>query len=81
MSYKPSFDSGNWKCICDVCGRIFKATEILQRWDNLKVCSQDWEMRQPQDFVKGIPDLQAPPFTKPEQSNVFITTPVLPSDL
>ena len=30
-----------------------------------------WEPRQPQDFVRGVADYQAPPFTRPEQSDVF----------
>jgi hypothetical protein len=36
------------------------------------VCSGDWEIRQPQDFVHGVADKQAPPFTRPEQSDHFI---------
>jgi hypothetical protein len=36
------------------------------------VCSGDWEPRQPQDFVHGVADKQAPPFTRPEQSDHFI---------
>jgi hypothetical protein len=31
-----------------------------------------WEPRQPQDFVRGVADYQAPPFTRPEQSDSFI---------
>ena len=38
------------------------------------VCQGDWETRQPQDFVKGVADKQVPPFTRPEQSDVFICT-------
>ena len=36
------------------------------------VCSGDWEPRQPQDFVHGVADKQAPPFTRPEQLDHFI---------
>jgi hypothetical protein len=32
-----------------------------------------WEPRQPQDFVRGVADYQAPPFTRPEQSDSFIS--------
>jgi hypothetical protein len=42
------------------------------RWDGLMVCSGDWEPRQPQDFVHGVADKQAPPFTRAEQSDRFI---------
>lgn len=40
------------------------------------VCSGDWEPRQPQDFVHGVADKQAPPFTRPEQSDLFIIIPI-----
>jgi hypothetical protein len=36
-----------------------------------------FETRQPQDFVRGVADYQAPPFTRPEQSDQFIPVEVL----
>lgn len=71
MSYKPSYTSGSWKVICDECGREFKAHELQMRWDGLMVCSGDWEPRQPQDFVRGVADIQAPPYTRSESSDTF----------
>lgn len=35
-------------------------------------CEGDWEVRQPQDFVRGVADIQAPPYVRPEQSNSFL---------
>lgn len=72
MPYRPTYDKGNWKAICDACGREFKATQLRKRWDGFMVCSGDWEPRQPQDFVRGVADFQAPPFTRPESSDTFI---------
>jgi hypothetical protein len=72
MSYTPRYDRGDWNAICDVCGRQMKASALRQRWDGLKTCQDDWEPRQPQDFVRGVADYQAPPFTRPEQSDSFI---------
>lgn len=72
MSYTPRYDRGDWKCACDACGRLFKASKLQKRWDGYMVCEQDWEPRQPQDFVRGVADYQAPPWTRPEQSNTFI---------
>jgi len=72
MSYKSRWSNGSWNVICDVCGRKFKDGELQMRWDNLMVCSRDWEPRQPQDFVRGVADVQAPPFTRPEQEDQFI---------
>ena len=36
------------------------------------VCKGDWEVRQPQDYVRGVADIQAPPYVRPEQANRFI---------
>jgi len=78
MSYKPRWDNGGWNVICDACGRQFKDSELQLRWDGLMVCSGDWEPRQPQDFVHGVADKQAPPFTRAEQQDtfVFVCTPI-----
>ncbi|CAB4169799.1 hypothetical protein UFOVP907_18 [uncultured Caudovirales phage] len=72
MSYKPTYDPGSWKVICDECGREFKSGELQLRWDGLMVCSGDWEPRQPQDFVHGVADIQAPPYVRSESSDTFI---------
>jgi hypothetical protein len=66
MSHESTFDNGNWNAICDVCGREFRASQMTQRWDGLMVCKDDWEPRQPQDFVRGVADKIAPPWVRPE---------------
>jgi len=72
MSYKPRWDNGGWKVICDVCGRLYKESDLQKRWDGVMVCSDDWEPRQPQDFVRGVADKQAPPWARPEASDKFL---------
>jgi hypothetical protein len=72
MSYKSTYTPGLWKAVCDQCGREFKSNELRLRWDNLMVCSDDYEPRQPQDFVRAIPDIQAPPWTRPEGQDIFV---------
>jgi len=72
MSYKPRWDNGCWNVICDQCGRKFKNTELQPRWDGLMVCAGDFEIRQPQDFVKGVADIQAPKWVRPEQTDYFL---------
>ena len=78
MSYRSTWNPGNWLVICDECGRQFKASELRQRWDGLMVCEGDWEPRQPQDFVRGVADKMAPPYTRPEQQDefIFVCTPL-----
>ena len=36
------------------------------------VCKGDWEVRQPQDYVRGVADIQAPPYVRPEQQDHFL---------
>jgi len=72
LSYTPRYDRGNWIADCDVCGRKYKATMLTQRWDGLMCCDDDWEIRQPQDFVRGVPDTQIAPWLRPEPANSFI---------
>ena len=73
MSYRPHYVSGDWNAVCDSCGKVLKASELRQRWDGLMVCSRDWEPRQPQDFVRAVADVTAPPFTRPEPTDTFTT--------
>lgn len=72
MAYIPRYDKGDWKALCDVCGREFKASRLQKRWDGLMCCVQDWEIRQPQDFVRGVADTQIAPWTRPEPSDSYV---------
>lgn len=62
---------GGWNMICQVCGFKYKNTEMKLRWDNVWCCPEDWEIRQPQDFVRGIKDQMAIPYAVPEPPDVF----------
>ena len=73
MSYRPSYKSGDWKANCDVCGFTFKASELKDRWDGLKVCEKDWEMRHPMDLIKAPDPQKAVPWTRPEPTDQFVT--------
>ena len=72
MSYIPRYDKGNWIAMCDVCGRKYKASALTKRWDGLMCCQEDWEIRQPQDFVRGVLDTQIAPWLRSEPSDSFI---------
>lgn len=65
---------GSWNAICQSCGRKFKAVDMRRRWDGLLVCMDDFEYRQPQDFVRARVDHQTPPWTSPRPGDVFIHT-------
>ena len=72
MSLKEIYSSGDWNTICDVCGRKYKNTDLRKRWDGLMVCSQDFEERQPQDFVRARADQIAVPWSRPEAQDQFV---------
>jgi hypothetical protein len=63
---------GQNNVICDRCGMKFKSGDLLKTWDGLWVCRSDWEPRHPQDFVKGVKDLQKPSLSRPEAPDVFV---------
>jgi hypothetical protein len=63
---------GDYNAICDVCGRKFKFSRLRQKWDNTWACEQDWEPRQPQDYLKGIMDNMSVPLSRPDPPNLFI---------
>ena len=44
---------------------------MFLRWDNCRVCYRCMEIRNPQDFVRGVPDNQAPPWTRPTPPPTF----------
>ena len=72
---KNHFISGEWNVTCDVCSKKIKAHEAKQRWDGFIVCPEDYETRQPQDFVKAQVDKITVPFTRPIPTLTFTTVP------
>lgn len=56
---------GDWNATCDQCGRGFKFSSLRKRWDNAWTCDACWEIRQPQDFVRGVKDDQSVPVGRP----------------
>ena len=63
---------GDYNAICDVCGRKFKFSRLRQKWDNTWACEQDWEPRQPQDYLKGIKDNMSVPLSRPDPPSLFL---------
>lgn len=62
----PLYIPGDYKRVCDVCGFVYRASTTFKRWDGLITCSQDWEPRHPQDFVRGRTDRQNVPEPRSE---------------
>ena len=72
MGSRDFFKLGDWNAICDRCGFKRKASEMKLEWDGLRVCSECWEPRHPQDFVRGVPDNQAVAWTRPPPPDIFL---------
>ena len=73
MSKGWSYKSGDWNIICDSCGKKFKASHSKHRWDGFIVCNSCYEERHPQDYIKAKTDKISVPFTRPQQTNVFVS--------
>lgn len=63
---EPAYISGDFWRICDRCGFKKRASQTYRTWDGLYVCSEDFETRHPQDFVRGRVDNQVVPNPRPE---------------
>lgn len=68
---------GDFNALCDVCGFKFKGSMLRRRWDNLMVCQADYELRNPQDYLKVPKDNPAPPWTRPEADNTYVQFNIL----
>jgi hypothetical protein len=67
------FKGGDWNAYCDICGFKWKASYLKKRWDGFMCCPKDYEPRQSQDFVRGVPDNMSVPWSRPDQGDTFIT--------
>ena len=72
MSKGWNYSSGDWLIQCDVCSKKIKASEAKHRWDGFIVCSDDYENRHPQDFIRAKVDKISVPFSRPRSTDVFI---------
>jgi hypothetical protein len=62
---------GSYNAICDQCGFKFKNISMRTQWDGLRVCKDCFEVRQPQDFVRGVKDEQSVPIARPDSEPTF----------
>lgn len=61
-----------WDAICDRCGFKFRNYMLRKEWTGFMVCFDCWDYRHPQDFVRGVPDPQVLPWTRPDPPPVFL---------
>lgn len=76
------YAKGDHNVICQRCGFEYKRSQTRIEWDNLIVCIYGcYEERQPQDYVRGIPDIRNVQRTNPKNTPVYLTAPITPGDL
>lgn len=65
MGRADYWQPGDWNAVCSQCGRKRKASDLIKNWQGMYRCREHDEPRHPQDFVRGVPDIQTPPWTQP----------------
>jgi hypothetical protein len=60
------FASGEWNFYCELCGKKAKSSTAMKTWDGHYVCASHKEVRNPQDFIRGVTDQQPLPWTRSE---------------
>jgi ribosome-binding protein aMBF1 (putative translation factor) len=61
--------------ICDRCGFEYPLVTLRKEWTGLKVCRECYDIRHPQEFVRGKADKQAVADPRPDPEPVFVTAP------
>jgi hypothetical protein len=79
MGKADYYRSGDYNGICDRCGFKFKFSDLKLEWDGLYVCTANrcFEIRQPQDYVRGVRDNMSVPVSRPQAPDTFVNTNVV----
>lgn len=56
---------GDFNAVCSMCGRKRKASTMVKNWQGMYRCPEHNEARHPQDFVRGVQDVQTVPWAQP----------------
>jgi hypothetical protein len=72
MASNNYWASGQWNFICELCGAKRKSKDGVKTWDGHYVCSSHKEVRNPQDFVRGVRENLTVPWTRPPTDDQFV---------
>lgn len=72
MYKRPQVNPGNWTVVDDRTGFRLLNTQMQFEWNGLLVWDKVWEQRQPQDYLRGIPDNMSVPYSRPMQQPQFL---------
>lgn len=73
MNQNEGYRSGDWSAYCDICGGEFYASELQLNWKGLRVCKQDFEYRNPQDFIRPVVEKISTPWSRSVDGTEFAT--------
>lgn len=65
MARYDYYKAGSNNVICDQCGKKFKAENLKLQWDGLWTCRRCFDIRNPQDYVRGVTDDTSPILSRP----------------
>jgi hypothetical protein len=74
MGRADYYKRDSWNVRCECCGTKYKAEELRTGWLNgpAKLCRKCWQGRNVQEFVRGVPDNQSVPWSRPDPPPVFV---------
>lgn len=64
MGRADYLEEGSWNARCSMCNAKRKASELVKNWQGQWRCPEHNEPRHPQDFVRGVPDIQMAPWVQ-----------------
>jgi len=73
MGSADYFAAGEWNFYCDLCGKKAKSSTATKTWDGHYVCKSHKEVRNPQDFIRGVSDNRPIPWSRGDVPPVFVT--------
>ena len=77
---KPLYKDGDYLITSDLTGRVIYKSNSVKLWNNMIAAKDEYEIRNPQDFLKARPERE--PFKEVRPRSVeFITTPITADDL
>jgi len=77
---KPKYKDGDYLITSDLTGRVIYKSNSVKLWNNMICAKDEYEIRNPQDFLKARPERE--PFKEVRPRSVdFITTPITADDL
>lgn len=73
-------DNDGANAIDPASGFKVKRRDLVRQWDGELIARRFVDVRNPQDFVRGVKERQALPNTRPEPADTFVAGPLVWED-